>query len=504
MVAISKRVSWVPIVLLALLCVYPLVLALQQTRRCLHDDAYITLTYARSLAAGNGFVFNHPPATLGTTTPLYALCVAGLSRCLPSLRAEDLAVFFSAACLIGAGWLIFGWAPLWGLGRRQALIVIAVLYVTTWPELLGMEAYLFAFLLVLGVCLFAAGRPLLAGAVCGLLYLARGEGLLLFPLFMLVSGVRALRERRRDEGWRWVVAPVLLLAGFVVPVTVWFAYSHAAFGHALPGTLGVKISQGMRNPAQTFYQELIHRQLPFWHREYSLARFPWANTWWFLVLIGIAYAIQAGRRWLFLLLWVLLYVAGYSFLGVRAYWWYFFPIEFILGAFAALGLAKSAGTLCGAREFGPFGRIAAVCLVLFVTTNLGASQWARMGDNRRSEYNAAYLRLCNWVNRQTKPGDSIAYIEIGFLGYFTPNRIIDLAGLTMREVSDGAVKPEPASIFRHYEPDYLVRMDLFDWAFKEILDDPRFAEDYEVAGRVKGWLDKDFIIYKRRHAGGPT
>ena len=48
----------------------------------LNDDSYITLTYAKSLAAGRGFVYNHPPATLGTTTPLLTLLVAALSAVL--------------------------------------------------------------------------------------------------------------------------------------------------------------------------------------------------------------------------------------------------------------------------------------------------------------------------------------------------------------------------------------------------------------------------------------
>lgn len=64
----------------------------------LNDDTYITLTYAKNLAQGNGFVYNHPPAVLGTTTPLLTIIVASLMRLLPFAEAATLAVFFSAAC----------------------------------------------------------------------------------------------------------------------------------------------------------------------------------------------------------------------------------------------------------------------------------------------------------------------------------------------------------------------------------------------------------------------
>ncbi len=49
----------------------------------LNDDSFITLTYAKNLAQGNGFVYNQPPATLGTTTPLFTITTALLATILP-------------------------------------------------------------------------------------------------------------------------------------------------------------------------------------------------------------------------------------------------------------------------------------------------------------------------------------------------------------------------------------------------------------------------------------
>src|SRR3978361_6486 len=68
----------------------------------LNDDTYITLTYVRNLAAGHGFVFNQPPATLGTTTPVFTLIVAALARLFPHIEIVTIAVFFTAFCWAGA------------------------------------------------------------------------------------------------------------------------------------------------------------------------------------------------------------------------------------------------------------------------------------------------------------------------------------------------------------------------------------------------------------------
>ena len=81
----------------------------------LNDDSYITLTYAKNLAAGRGFVFNHPPATQGTTTPLFTLMVAGLALVLPQTEAAALAVFLGAVCWVGIAWTFFLFRKEWGL-----------------------------------------------------------------------------------------------------------------------------------------------------------------------------------------------------------------------------------------------------------------------------------------------------------------------------------------------------------------------------------------------------
>ena len=69
----------------------------------LNDDSFITLTYAKNLVAGNGFVYNHPPATLGTTSPLFVFLVAGIAV-ITRLTVVQTAIFVSGLAWAAAGW----------------------------------------------------------------------------------------------------------------------------------------------------------------------------------------------------------------------------------------------------------------------------------------------------------------------------------------------------------------------------------------------------------------
>jgi hypothetical protein len=86
------------------------------------------------------------------------------------------------------------------------------------------------------------------------------------------------------------------------------------------------------------------------------------------------------------------------------------------------------------------------------------------GDVRANKYKA----VTQWLNEHTEPNESVAFIEIGYLGYFSQNRIIDLAGLI-----DPTITPHIATKgytwgFWHYQPDYYIYNPDFNWALGEI------------------------------------
>lgn len=508
-----RGIQAILIVTLLVASLFGLWAAERQRHKYLNDDTLITLTYAKNLAAGRGFVFNHAPATLGTTTPLLAVTVGGLAALLPAVSAIDLAVFLTALCWIAVPWILFAFHRAWGLQAWQAVVIGLVVIASGWVNLLGMEGYLFAALLILSFSWLYTGRHLAAGVTAALLFLTRGEGALVLLLLL----VTALWQAWRDSGRISVTTllPALrLLLGFALPILVWSVYAYLTFGRVLPDTLAAKIAQGQAGFWPTLFDELRQTWLPAWGASFRLAQVPVFNLWWILVLTGLVSALVTYRRWLVLAAWGILYTASYSVLHVAAYWWYQLPIVFVLQLFAGLGLVAVVTLafrlnqhVTAPRTLHPVvslgARVAALALVVLVLYVQFARTWQTVtqgpGDFQRGKSLAAVSR---WLTEHTAPADSVAYIEVGYLGYYTPNRIVDLVGLVTPEIASHVADRDFAWGFWQYQPDYFLYLPTADWALKAIHDDARFAQQYQAVAELPGpRAGTQFTIYRRVTSG---
>lgn len=459
----------------------------------LNDDTYITLTYAKSLAAGRGFVYNHPPSTLGTTSPLLALLVAAGATLLPQLEASHIAVYITALCWGGIAWLIYLSRHDLDLQDWQAAVIGLVILSSGWVDSMGMEAYLFAFLLVLSVALFNRGHWLLTGISVGLLCLARGEGALLLPLLTISS---LLGKRLRRNSYRVLRSVCLLICGFLIPASIWAAYAQTTFGQILPATLAAKIAQGRSGFWSSFPTRLLH-WITLWERQFAPDGLPLLNFWWMLVIIGLVVAFGQKRKWMILVAWMATYITAYSALWVAAYWWYQLPVLFILEILAALGLIQLAQAIAGSKAGGSSRQFAAGALICLVLGLLIQPRIAQVLSSKGDDRATSYLALCKWVEENLRPTQSIAYVEVGYLGYFTDARIIDLMGLTTPDIEEHVAQGDFAWGFWQYEPDWFVFRQDFDWALAQIRSDARFAERYRQVTTLPGPGEADFEVYAR-------
>lgn len=476
---------------LALASLFPFWVAAHRTQS-LSDDAYITLTYAKSLADGRGFVFNHPPATQGTTSPLLALLVAALAVLFPWMEINHLAVLFTALCWAGIPWVIYLFRRSLHLADWQAMVMGLVVIASGWVDFLGMEAYLFALLLVLGVGLFFSRHWFLAGLGVGFLFLARGEGALLLPLMLAACAIWN-RPGRLD---REFTRPLLCLAaGFLVPFLAWGAYALVTFGSVLPATLVVKMAQARSGLWPSFPQRLLE-WAPQWESQFAPGGWLTLNLWWLLVILGVYFAASKSRRWLLFLAWMGIYIIGYSVLQVAAYWWYQLPILFVLQLFAALGLIQLvllAAALPG--KYQPAGKTLAVLAIVLVSGWLLFSRVDQVLSHEGDIRASSYLDLCRWLDQNTQPTRSVAFIEVGYLGYYTENRIVDLTGLTTPDIVEHVAESDFAWGFWQHEPDYYVYLADFDWVLGPILQDPDFERKYRPVAVIPGPQEADFVVY---------
>ena len=127
---ISVRLA---IIVLLAASLIPLTAAFRVDHRFPSDDALISLTYAKNLARGDGFVFNHPPPVLATTTPAFTLGVAGLTA-VTGLEPTEVALWVSALCWLGLIWAFFIFREAFGLDPGQAVVVGCMVAAQGWVE----------------------------------------------------------------------------------------------------------------------------------------------------------------------------------------------------------------------------------------------------------------------------------------------------------------------------------------------------------------------------------
>jgi hypothetical protein len=369
--------------------IFPLYVLYTYPYQDLNDDSLITLTYAKNLAHGRGFVFNHEPPVLGTTTPLFTLLVTAIAILLPQVEIAWIALFLSILCWVGIEFVILLFRDTFELAMWQAAVLCIIIVASGWISNLGMEAYLFAFLLIVSIALFLNNHRFYAGVSAGLLFLTRYEGILVFCLLFSDDIIRhfiqepnnALQIRKRI---------LKLCVGFASIVIPWFLYAYLTFGSILPNTLAAKMAQGRLAFSRPFLQRLFYEWAPSWGKQLTWGRFPFVNLWWILVLIGLITVVVQKRKWLFFLIWILAYIGGYSILGVSAYAWYQLPIVFVANILLGLGLITCIEFLTKQKKLQWAGFISAIILTGVVAFNLVKPRFAatfyKQGDVRGASY----------------------------------------------------------------------------------------------------------------------
>lgn len=453
-----------------------------------YDDAYITYTYARSVAAGEGLSW-HGEAVLGTSSPFLALVLGGLERSWP-LGIPVWGAVLSA--LAGA----LGGLALLALGRRGGWpwgALAAALFWLVWPGRYGHGGgeMAMAIAAVTGAAwAFAADRPRLAGFLLALATALRAECGLAAPIL-------ALALVRRD-GWRqgsravlraavvaagllavWAVA-LFTLAGTVVPRTLAAKQAQAA------SVLGIWSSSGWRFLGDEGAWLLDAASSPL-------------GILFALAILGLVVAYRRELRFGFaLVVWGVAHLALLASLGVPRYTWYVEPFRFALLVAAGMGVSVP-GLLSGrpARR----ARWTAALLVLTLL-GFGIEEFVGFargpGDTRREVYFDVAAAADAYP-----PGTSIAGYEVGYIGFASRQPVLDLLGLVTPEVPLDAVRRgDLAAIRRRLDPDLLVLPLAGGSLVTSAIGDPReFLETYRL-DRLRFGGEPNVALYRRATLAG--
>lgn len=262
------------------------------------DDAYIYQRYVVNLAAGNGFCFNPGEVSFGFTSLLWLLILTGGRLLLPSIDyvylAQGLGLLSGFLCLYLAQRIIFiqtenRWlACLIGLYLASS----SLFYLNT---ISGLETACFTLAVLLFyyfLLLRGLERPYLAGFLCGLVFLARPEGLVLFIAVMVLYPLYLLRETVRKESsfdLRFGKRLLGLLVGYTLIVGPYLLYLWLHTGRLLPGTyLGKILSNNPQALMWGFERRLLAGVWTFFLGYFSLISFNQIGNFLLLLLCTLS------------------------------------------------------------------------------------------------------------------------------------------------------------------------------------------------------------------------
>lgn len=428
-----KRLPFAPVVLPAAVLLLAVAVRLLWLDFQL-DDSFITYTFARSLARGEGFSFTGT-RVLGTTSPLYALLLSLCFRAGAGL--EPAAQFLGVLSALGSCALLYRWT-LPSLGSGGALLAAALLAlngVHASISMSGMETSLYT-----TVCLAALylqpHRPRLTAALAACACLLRPDGLLLAGTLALVH----VSERRP-------VRPALLLC-FALPLLAWCAAATLLFGSPIPSSLTAKLA----------YPD---------YGAFSLAaalRAVGPRLGWGVLLLGAAAIVDARSRLrplLPLFAWTALYLL--AFLRAPNFTWYYVPALPGLLVLGVAGLCAVGRRLRDWSASRPRMLSVSRFVQLAVAGSVLSAAGLDLGDQRAfiarthgPEVSGCYRAIAAWLRSSTPPSARVAIPEVGYVGYFSDRRVLDLAGLCSPEVIPYLRRRAYEAVVQDFRPEYVV------------------------------------------------
>ena len=458
------------------------------------DDTFITFRYALNLASGEGFVYNAGSPILGTTTPLWTMVLAGMSRAGVPLESGSLLLSLVLDALTAL--LIF--RLLGHLGFARAVRVAApLLFLASFDYLSlsrsGMETSCFVFVIMAALEAAAARNFGRAGLCCGLACVTRPEGLILVPVLAIAL----------SRNWG-TLTPATRLTAVLLPGAIaggWAVFAIATFGSVVPQSVLAKAAaSGGSDLARFSWANLA---LFFLKGQYGGEIF--ARTWlqlsWAVTMLAALAAVDLvtsavrGRsgafdRLLLLLAFPLCYLVGLALAHAFTFFpWYYAPVY----PFAAV-LAMAGAARLSARPAVAIG----VCAVL-IAGQIGAALAVKI-PAARTFWVDGYRQVAAVVPRD--PAVTVAALEIGAVGWRTwPSHIIDLEGL----VTPSAVGIPPHEHVKTTLPDFIVvRTDNAAEFLAAVEREPWFARSYElVAVAPDPVVPREFRTYRRLSSKPP-
>lgn len=423
------------------------------------DDAWIHQTYARNLATTGQWAYRPGQISAGSTSPLWTVLLSigywlGLNFRLWTYLLGFLALLATAWEVYRLGQRLFSDRPAIAF---LAALSVAIEWHLVWAAASGMETLLFTALSLTLLDAFLAGADHLRswfgiGLLGGLLTLTRPEGMVLLALVGLARLMADRWQKTEGKGRTPMAAPfaslragssfffrwaIVVGLGFALLIVPYLAFNRVSGAGWLPNTFYAK---------QQEYAVLLAE--PYLLRLARLVGTTWVGPQ-VLLVPGFAWMVwrtlssfpsptRGGGR-------------GEGFTWLPLAWWATFlalyawrlPVtyqhgRYLIPSIPILLLYGVAGTTALIRPASPrlwtrlVGRTAIGALVVVALVFLGRGGWAYAVDVQivNTEMVAAGL----WLRDHAPAAALVAAHDIGAIGYYADQPLVDLAGLVTPEV----------------------------------------------------------------------
>ncbi len=490
------------------------------------DDAFITFRYSRNLLDGLGFVYNPGVATLGTSTPLFALLMALLGGVTGLRDFPQFAVLVSAAADAGTVTLLFllarrlidnDWiaalpALLWALSPVSVTFAVG-----------GMETSVTIFWMMAATALFVLPTRRRGWAEAGvglcvaLGFLTRADALLWIGPLLLGQLIAGWRSNRRWPWRTWLTAALVLAP--------WMLYSTLTFGSPIPNSVNAKANVYLLPPFSALatmiqnYSNVFSTFDLLGGTATMLAGLIVVVTW----LFALPGAWRRAPRLLPLLVYPALYFVVFAASNRLIFRWYMAPplpvlmLAVFAGLWSALApLARSRrGTLTRTATAGVIG---AVCIASVLA---GWTLHPDHGNDRPApgmawhQIELLYQQMAEYLvnEKGVTASTRIAAGDIGAVGYFTGATIVDTIGLVSPEmaryypldpawVADDQIYAIPPALMADFAPGFLVAME--GHVRQSLERDAAFLRDYALIREFPtDFYGTGMRLYERRASAAP-
>ena len=423
------------------------------------EDAFITFRYAQNLALGKGFVFNEGERVLGTTTPLLTVILALLGRmtdvdAIP-LLSTGLGVSFGALTSV----LTYGILVTLGYSRLVGYLSMAIYFASARilvATVGGMETPLVLFLMALSFYLLLRHRYTLSLVACSLLLLTRIDGVLWASLLLAATVARTKRL-----SVRWIGA----CGAILIP---WTLFAVTYFGSVLPHSVTAKQIIRFYPPKPTTPLAAITAFLGWFSSPsgFGMSRAMFVLCAGLLCFGAWKTIRDASTRAVgtLLLAFSPLFAVFLWFGDAPHFDWYPVPALWANLVLCVIGVEATAAILV--NRLRPVAWSAAVRPVLFVGLVGSYVAWQGFGPvewHYKFQANeiGADQALGLWLRRNAPVGSVVAMEAIGYQGFYSQRKVVDLAGLVSPTVVELRRESRSnAEVFQkvvtQLRPDYIV------------------------------------------------